>query len=837
MRALQPIPPRSSFARTAALLGLLVSALSTACGVSRVRPLDVVEPLAHAPRRVDFDVEHYSLELELQPAERRIDAACTIRLFTLERALAEVEFDLRDLEVTAVEDARGEPVEFEHDTRKLRVRPAAPLPPRSLASFTVRYNGAPRAGLWFVRERDGLPTQVYSQGECEDSSAWFPCVDAPDERATSELRVVLPGSWRSLAAGEFVERVALDDGRAAERWRMTSAHPAYLTTLVAGELTTQAERWNAVLVDYWSAPELAAWLRPGLGATPQVLSFFSELTGVRYPWSKYSQACVDNFRFGGMENITATTLTDAVLSDELGRRDYDAIDLVSHEAAHQWFGNLLTCESWSEIWLNEGFATYMTELYREAVEGVDAFRASMRDVQDGYLAQDRGAQRRPTVWNVYRDPMDLFTTGHAYPGGAARLHLLRFVVGDPAFFRGLARYVADNSASAVDSADLRRAFERESGLDLRRWFEQWLYSAGYPEFALEWRWDPARRLVLLDVEQTQLSEGGTPTVFTLPVDIEVRDETGARTTRVTLDQRRQRFELSATTKPVWVVFDKYGWIPKRVVQQRGLEEWLALAAHDDDVNGRRDALAALGLELERSRDDQQRWRIVELVVAAAGDSSPAVRIAALRAFGGVHTGPEHPIARCLTRAASADPSAAVRVAALESLARWDTRARFAAFALEQFDERYSYATMGAAARLYALARPEAARAWIVERLPLSSPHDVLRAQLLRALALIPGQETDDELLRAALDTASHSQAREVAVRELARRAPRWPKARKAFITILESTPWYRLQNAAIDALGAVGDRASRAALQRFHSRANEPRQRRLIEAALSKPTT
>jgi len=833
MRVFQPIRSRSSFTRAARLSAVLTCTLAASCGAPRLGPFDAVEPFAHEPRRVDFDVEHYALELELFPAERRIEGACTLRLFTLERALAEVELDLRDLEVSGVEDGRGQPVEFEHDAGKLRLRPAAALRPRSLASFTVRYRGAPRAGLWFVREREGQPTQVYSQGECEDSSAWFPCVDAPDERATSELRVVLPERWRSLAAGEFVDRVELGGGRAAERWRMTSAHPAYLTTLVAGELVSQAERWNAVLVDYWSAPDLAPWLRPSLGATPQVLSYFSELTGARYPWSKYSQSCVDNFRFGGMENITATTLTDVVLSDELGRRDYDAIDLVTHEAAHQWFGNLLTCESWSEIWLNEGFATYMTELYREAVEGVDAFRASMRDVQDSYLAQDRGPQRRPTVWNVYRDPMDLFTTGHAYPGGAARLHLLRFVVGDAAFFRGLARYVADNAASSVDTADLRRAIERESGLDLRRWFEQWLHSAGYPEFALEWGWDPARRVVLVDVEQTQSSEGGTPSVFTLPVDIEVRDETGARTTRVTVDQRRQRFELAATTKPMWVVFDKYGWIPKRLVQQRGLDEWLALAAHDD-VNGRRDALAALGLELERSRDDKLRWRIVEVVVAAASDPSPAVRIAALRAFSGVHTGPEHPIARCLTTAASSDRVAAVRVAALESLARWDTRARFAAFALEQFDERYSYATMGAAARLYALARPEAAREWIVDRLALASPHDVLRAQLLRALALIPGQDTDDVLLSAALDTASHSQAREMAVRELARRAPRWPKARQAFLSILDSTPWYRLQNAAIDALGAVGDQASRAALQRFHARSNEPRQRRLIEAALSK---
>jgi hypothetical protein len=238
--------------------------------------------------------------------------------------------------------------------------------------------------------------------------------------------------------------------------------------------------------------------------------------------------------------------------------------------------------------------------------------------------------------------------------------------------------------------------------------------------------------------------------------------------------------------------------------------------------------------LAESVDDELRWRIVEVVLERLGDPEKSVRAAAARAFTRVYTKPDHAIARALVRAASEDPAATVRVAALESLARWDTREHFADAALQQFEARFSYATMGAAAKLLAAADPRRARAWILERLPLESPHDVLRAGLLRALATISGQAVDDELLRWALDADSHAVAREAAVRELARRASRLPAARNAFLEILRTARSYRLQNAAIDALGEVGDPQSRSALIDFHARTIEPRQARKIEAALAK---
>jgi aminopeptidase N len=216
----------------------------------------------------------------------------------------------------------------------------------------VRYSGRPRKGLHVAAERAGVATQVFTQGECEDSRGWFPCFDSPSDRATTEIRVSMPASWTAVAAGDRIERLVKGD-RATELWRMTTPHPAYLTTLVAGEFVTERDTWDGIPILYLAEESLAGEIRPNLGRTGDVLSFLSEITGHRYPYSKYAQSCVSNFPYGGMENISATTLTDTALIDEKARRDGSEIGLVVHEAAHQWFGDLLTCRDWSHVLLKK----------------------------------------------------------------------------------------------------------------------------------------------------------------------------------------------------------------------------------------------------------------------------------------------------------------------------------------------------------------------------------------------------------------------------------------------------------------------------------------------------
>ncbi|MDP6956736.1 MAG: M1 family metallopeptidase, partial [Planctomycetota bacterium] len=692
----------------------------------------------HNPRLSDFDVEHYSIELALDPRARSFAARCTVRLHASIDGLESVALDLAGLEVNAVHDGALRELSYEHSGGQLDIALAQPLAQGDFIELAVDYAGLPQKGLWFAGEREGAATHVFTQGECEDSHWWFPCWDFPSDRATSEVRVTMPAHWTSVAAGELIDSTKTEVTR-TDHWRMPTPHPAYLTTLVAGEFVVQEGEWDGIPLLFLAAEEDQHLMEAAFAETDEALAFLSEVTGKRYPYSKYSQACVDNFPFGGMENISATTLTSNVLTDERGRRDRAATGLVVHEAAHQWFGDLMTCRDWSHIWLNEGFATYMTLLYFERTRGVDEYRARLRQAQQAYMAGDQGANRRPTVHNIYRDPMDLFFGGHAYPGGAARLHLLREVMGDEAFFAGIRRYVGDNIGRSVTTADLRRALEQSSGQDLGEFFDQWFHSQGYPEMSVRWEWDGRNRQVALCVEQTQEAGDGTPRVFKVPVDVEVRTASGVSNHRLQLDRRRHRFVLPCDERPTWVRFDKYGSLPASVDREKRTSEWLAIAGQDDDVGGRVMAVEVLGRVLAGSKDDDLADLIRgELLNRLSGDSSRFVRQAAVQALaagGGTRA------AEVLCAVAREDAEAQVRVAALSALEgfvglRGDGLGDEALAHLAEtvYEDGFSWQTMIAAASLRRASSPEGAFFWLGDRLHEPSPHSVLQAGLLRVLS-------------------------------------------------------------------------------------------------------
>jgi aminopeptidase N len=753
-----------------------------------------------------------------------------VRFYARAPELQRVELDFAGLAVESVSDDRGRPLEFGELGETLWIELREPLRARDSAEVRVRYGGSPRTGLWFAGERDGVPTQVFTQGQCEDSHYWFPCIDAPDERATSSLRVRMPAGWRSIAAGERIESLELASGERLDTWSMSAPHPAYLTTLVAGEFVELTSREGGTPLVFAAAPEYEAALARTFEETPQILQFFGELTGARYPFAKYSQACVDGFPMGGMENVSATTLTDLTLGDERFARDSDAVPLLAHEASHQWFGDLLTCADWSHVWLNESFATYAELLYLEATRDPDDFRAALRDSLEGYLAADVGAERRPHVWNVYREPFDLFVRGgQTYPGGASRLHYLRFVLGDDAFFRGLKRYVADHRGRAVVTGDFRASMERESGRDLRPFFRQWFESAGYPELAVRWTWDDSRRVVRVAIDQVQGVERGTPGAFELAAELEIRSSGGLEVHRIELAGREEAFEFPADSRPEWVELDPHRWIPARIRYERGAEEWLALALGATDVNSRRDALATLGATLAESSDGELRWRIATAVMECAAHPSAAVRSAAARAFRRVFVTLDSPIAQSLTKLAASDPEASVRVAALESLAHWPRDPALGAFAREQYDAGYSWATMGAAAALLVVSEPDAAEPWLEAELRRASPRDLLATNLCGALSRLPDIARNGLLLGIMFDEARHSEARERAARTLVPLLAGREEHSSRVADLLARTRSYRLEGALIDLLGSLGGARSREALREHYARCLDARHKRSIE--------
>ncbi len=821
---------RTSFPARAVVLGLAPAFLALACAFTprpAGSPARAAEE-AESRRNPGYDVQHYAIDLELFPAERRIQGSCTVRLAASGAELSEVVLDLQGLVVTSVRDASGAELAFSRTGELLSIALPAPLGQGEVAELAIHYGGTPVTGLWFSGSRsDGTgPNQAFTQGQAQQNSGWFPCFDHPSDRATSELRVTMPASWRSVAPGALVAREENAQRRTVtEHWRMDTPHASYLASLVAGEFQVHEREWEGVPLLVVAEPKYEDWLADTFDETEEILSFLTDYTGVRYPYPKYSQAVVANFPWGGMENISATTLTPLALDDERGNRDEPSEPLVAHEAAHQWFGDLLTCDDWSHVWLNEGFATYMELLYLEQSRGQEEFRARMRDAQDEYVAACRGRKRRPIVWNVYKEPEDLFDE-HPYAGGAACLHLLRFLLGDELFRAGLRTYVAENAGRNVVTTDFQRAMEKVSGRDLGQFFEEWLLRGGYPEFEVSWEWNEKRKAAVLIVKQVQDGE-----LFHTPVDVEIRDQSGTSTHRIDVTRRLEEYEFSAASKPYYVRFDKGSWIPKAVEWKCSPSEWIAIATSDDDVTGRRDAMRALGeiaaADRERSPSAHETY-VAEISARLRRDSSPWVRgtaAAALGRAGGLEARER------LVEAARSDESAKVRTAALKALASWGESRELAELGRAVFGEGYSWDVMGAAAGLVCAADPEHAYAWVTEKLFLDSPHDQLAAHLLGHLGTLSDPGVDGQLARWMRDSAVHPGARAAAVKELARRQGHLASSVRAIAELLNEED-FRLRQAVVEALAATKTPESKQILRAYYPQAHTASERRAVEAAL-----
>jgi aminopeptidase N len=805
---------------------LLVLALAACASLPKPAPIVPPPLVEHGLPATPIDVEHYAIELVLDPPTRSIDAATRVD-FAARRELAALELDLAGLAVTAVVGPDGRPLAYAHAADKLAIELGRTLAAGERSSVLVRYHGAPRIGLWFSGDDGaGNPTQVFSQGQAVDSRAWFPCIDHPSDRVTSEITVTVPERWKVVAAGVRTA-VAAGAGVRTETWRMERSHPCYLITLVAGDYACFEDGWRDKPLIFLAAEEQASHLGVVRAVTPRMLDFLSDLAGLEYPYPKYSQAWVANFPWGGMENVSATTLTPSSLSDARGERDGDSVDLYVHEAAHQWFGDLVTCIDWSHAWLNEGFATYCEVLWTEHERGAEAARVLNRRHQEIWLAHAQ-EELQATVSGLYREADDLFDAD-IYEGASARIDQLRFVLGDEAFLAGLRAHVARHADASVDTDDVRRTFEDVSGAGLGWFFEQWFLRPGIPQFDVDWAWDADKSVVSLVIAQVQERVGGVPYVYRAPVDVEVRDGEGVAVHRVELDERVERFELPARTKPLYVRFDRDSRLPKLVRWRKPPAEWMAMLELCTDPTARVDAARALGnLAQEPGASVEQRDLCTAALIPALADTEPWVRAVAATALGQARGAGAR---AALMEAADTDEEAEVRSAALGALSAYGLDRDLAAFADAVFADGYSYGTMGAAALLHATAMPGRAFDFVAARLEQSSPNDVLRQRLLGVMPYVEDERVYDECARWATDAGTHQGARAAAVRQLAALGKRPIETARLLGELLDE-PLYHLNCACIDGLVELDNPESRRILRAWYSRTQDSGQRRAIESAL-----
>ncbi len=564
-----------------------------------------------APR--SFDMIHQVIRISFDWNRKAVVGATTITFSALNEPISSIDLDAVNMNVTGV--SRGEtPLQFTYDKSTLKIQLGGVLMPNDPQSITIRYETvAPKRGIYFIDRKQ----VIWTQGEMIDTRHWVPTVDRPDDKTTWEMLVTVPKEHKVLSNGKLA---SVKDLGTSHEWHWKQELPAstYLYSIVAGNYEIIKDKsWNDVTISHWTYPDSVEAAKRGFAKTRDMIDVFSRKTGVRYPWPKYDQAAVPDFIFGGMENVSASTQSDKIVLIPAKDSLKDAQPLVAHEAAHQWFGNIVTLKDWSHSWLNEGFATFLETIFWE--EDGQHDRAALNRVNDqkSAIAADVKA-RRPLVYNRWnKDPLELFLSGHIYPKGAAVLDMLRQTVGEANFWKSVNKYLVDNAYKSVTTEDLKTAFEKTTKQDLHYFFKQWVYGAGIPAFQVAHRYDSASRHLILTVLQVQPRDSSTG-IFSMDVDILATNDTESvtRTAYVRGETTIVSIPMNHPPKAIrWDPADR--WLD--VIDFPRSPNMLLYQLQKGDVLARREAL-----ELLKNYRSDQNVRVVMQRVSTS-DPVPALR--------------------------------------------------------------------------------------------------------------------------------------------------------------------------------------------------------------------
>jgi aminopeptidase N len=754
------MPSRSLFKRAGITFLFLVTFLTIAATAvpaqtSQATPAPVARrakapvPSAKYIPPHDYDQRNIKLDLRFDWAQEQAIGTATITLSPVVRDLSRVEFDAAYMTVSAAALGSGTPLKFDYDAtrEKLSVLLDRPYQPAEEITVVISYHtnqpppekrvGLGGGGLSFIKPRadePSRPRQVWSQGEAETNHLWFPCFDHPNDFVTSEIVATVEKPLGVISNGRLISQKENPDGTQTFDWRIDEPHATYLTSIIVGDFVP-------IMGDYSGIPVMTNVYRNEIeegklttARLPEMVKFFSEKTGVKYPYAKYAQTTVRDFG-GGMENISATTQTDNMIHDARTELDQTSDGLQSHELAHQWFGDYVTARSWSDIWLNESFATYFQALWDEhSLSHDDFLYLDVRENQENYYAAWSRGQRRPIVTRNYADPDAVFDT-YAYPRGGAVLHMLRTFLGEDNWWRAINHYLTKYAHQPVETAQFRIAIEETTGQPMDWFFEEWLYKMGHPIFRVAQDYDAANKTLTLKVRQEQRPDPDSsyPQVdfFQTPVDVEIATATGARIERVRIEAKEeQTFKFAVDSEPLLVSFDYGGTLIKELLFSKTTGQLLYQLAHDQDVLGRIWALQQLsGRITDDATNSADKQSIVKaLGEAATNDKFWGVRLESVTALNGVKD------ARDALVTATKDVKARVRARAITSLAA-SRDASLGAF-YEPLLNDQSYSVVRAAAS--ALGQTKSASAYDALSKLIDSPswRDTVRASALTGLAFL-----------------------------------------------------------------------------------------------------
>lgn len=506
-----------------------------------------------------YDVQHYVLRVKPDGASRSVTGDTTVTLKPLSDGLRSIELDAVGLVFKSVTDDAGDKkLQYRVARDKIIIALDRPYSASETVSIRFKYTAKPVKGIYFRSGEKGHSAQIFTQGEAEEARHWFPSFDFPSDKATSEEFITAKDKETVIGNGELIGKVPNNDGTTTWHYRTDFQHPTYLISFIIGEYVRIDDKYRSTPLGFYVYPGREETARKAFGDTGKIMSVFEDLTGQRFPFNKYDQTVVAKFQLGGMENITATTLQDEyVFMADLDFGNGIVVDLVSHELSHSWFGNLVTCKNWVELWLNEGFATYMEAAYREQAFGRESYISKVRLDAGTYLVDEAINRRQHGLYNRLAGNVDLLFKNPSitYNKGGAVIHMLREQVGTEAFWKGVRIYLDRHKFASVETTDLKKAMEESSGQDLTWFFDQWVYGVGSPKLSITPTYSARKKVLTLTLAQVQKINPLNPRPFRMPMNIAVTSGEETRSVAVDLKNRTETISIPMASKPTEIVID------------------------------------------------------------------------------------------------------------------------------------------------------------------------------------------------------------------------------------------------------------------------------------------
>ncbi len=571
--------------------------------------LSAEQKYPYRPARTRYhDLLHTRLEVSFDIDAHTLDGIATLQLQPYFLPRSQLLLDAKGFDIHQIvlfQEGKEMPLEYKYNGLKLDITLDRTYQRDEDFIVKIKYTARPDElesqgsaaitkdkGLYFVgTDTSALapkPLQIWTQGETQANSCWFPTIDAPNERSTQETYITVDTTFQTLSNGVLVYSQYNDDHTRTDYWKMDQPHAPYLFMMAVGDFAVVEDYWQEIPLSYYVEPQHAEYARDIFGHTPEMMAYFSSLLGVAYPWDKYAQVVVLDFVSGAMENTTASVFMEDLQVDDRELLDYHWDGIIAHELFHHWFGNLVTCESWANLPLNESFATYSEYLWYDYKYGKDEADYVLWEQGENYFTEAE-EKKVDLIRFHYADHEEMFDR-HSYDKGSRILHMLRYYLGDEAFFASLQHYLKKHAYTAVEVHDLRLAFEEVCGQDLNWFFSQWFLESGHPVIEVTHTYDSGK----LYVQTRQVQDLAEAPLYYLPTTIEIWQGRDKKHFPLEIDEAENEWVFELQQRPDLVLVDPENVFLMDVRHEKAHQEWLHQASHAENFVRRYQALEQIG---------------------------------------------------------------------------------------------------------------------------------------------------------------------------------------------------------------------------------------------------